>query len=390
MVWPLSAARADHARTEEALERLTQLRIRQFISDDPREDLERLGLDHPVLELALSQGSNVPVILQFGKAASTATNEVYARKLGRDAIFTVDSDALSPWRGAAINDFRNPHLLTLTEGVSAIEVQGGTAFTVQCQTNEVWRVLPDNIPGDAALVSEVLFALTSIEIVQFTKDVVNPPELPEFGLASPALKYSLQSGSSGSSGQHSASTNSLIVELNFGMATNVPDRVFVRRTDESSVYAIRTNDFARLPSAAWQFRERKLWDVPANEVSSLLIRQQGKKRELVRKGEYQWSFAPGSQGIINDLAVEETVRGLVRASAQQWVCRGKANLQLYGLDQPHQITLQLKNGDNLSLAFGAQASSEAHYAAVQIDGETYVMEFPWHLYRDVSSYLSIP
>ena len=327
MVWPLSSARADNARTEEALQRLAQLRIRQFITDDSKPELEALGLLRPPLELALSQGTNAPALLQFGKAVTTATNEVYARRLGQNAIFTVSSDGLSPWRNAAVNEFRDPHLLTLTDAVAALEVHGTENFIVQRQTNDVWRVLPNNSPADAALVSELLFALTSIQIVQFTKDVVNPPELPEFGLASPALNYSLLSApaasASGSAGQP-AMTNCVIVGLDFGLATNVTDKVFVRRRDEGSVYAISTNDFARLPSAAWQLRERKLWDVTENEIAGLIVRQNGKKLELIRRGDHLWSVAPGSQGIINDLAVEQTVRGLAHASARQWVCARNA------------------------------------------------------------------
>lgn len=387
MVWPLNAARADHARTEDALRQLSELRIRQFVTDEPQPDLEALGLLRPALELALSHSTNSPVLLQFGKPATT--NEVYARRLGHNAIFTVDTDGLSAWRRAAVNDFRDLHLLTLTEAVADIDIQALLRFTVHRQTNDLWRILPDDIPADRDLVSELLFALTSIEIAQFTKDVVNPPELPEFGLASPVLKYSLLAAPNP---QDSVppTTNVLIVELDFGVATNAPDRIFVRRTDESSVYAITTNDFARLATEPWQLRERRLFTVTERDVAGLRVQQDGKTRELIRRGEYQWSFAPGSQGIINDLAVEETVRGLTRASARQWIARGAQGLERFGLDRPHRVILLLKSGGQLLIDFGSQASPEAQFASVQIAGEIYVMEFPWHLYRDVSTYLSIP
>jgi hypothetical protein len=88
--------------------------------------------------------------------------------------------------------------------------------------------------------------------------------------------------------------------------------------------------------------------------------------------------------------VEETVRGIVRASARRWVARGTSNLEPYGLTNPHRIILLRKNGERISLDFGGTASALAQYAAVQAGGETYVIEFPWSVYRDAATYLSIP
>ncbi len=57
-------------------------------------------------------------------------------------------------------------------------------------------------------------------------------------------------------------------------------------------------------------RERRIWNFSTNDVVRVTIRQQGRVRQIVRNGPHDWSLAPGSQGIINDLAVEETVSGL--------------------------------------------------------------------------------
>lgn len=387
MAWPLSSARADNARIEEALQGLSRLEIQQFVSDDAKPDLDAFGLGKPDLEVALGQGTNTPALLQFGKAMPAATNQVYARKSGQNTVFTINAAALAPWRGASVNDFRDPHLVTLTEPVARIEVAGGGEnFELTRQTNGSWQVRPGDYPADDALVGEFLAALTNLQVVQFTKDVVNAPELPEFGLASPLRKYSLQSAPGAGSG---GATNCLIVELDFGCATNSADKVFARRTDESSVYAVSTNDFARLPGAGWQLQERKLWNFTEQEVERLIVRQQDKKLELIRKGDHLWSLAPGSQGIINDLAVEQTVRGVARASVRAWVARNPAQPETYGLNRPHALTFVLKGGERIEVEFGGQASAEAQYAAVRRGSETYVAELPWHLYRDVASYLSI-
>lgn len=387
MAWPLSSARADNARIEDALHRLAHLEIQQFISDDPKPDLEAFGLGKPDLEVALGQGTNTVALLQFGKAVAGVTNQVYARRSGQHTVFTVPAPALASWRGASVNDFRDPHLVTLTEPIGAIDVSAGEEFSVMRQTNGSWTVRPQDYPADAALVGDLLGALTNLQVLQFTKDVVNAPELPEFGLASPIRKYSLQSSAVLTGG--AAATNCLIVELDFGLATNAADKVFVRRTDESSVYAISTNDFARLPVAGWQLQERKLWNFTEQDVAKLRVRQQGKTLELLRKGDHLWSLAPGSQGIINDLAVEQTTRGLARASARAWVARNPADLEPWGLARPHELTFVLKDGASVDLAFGGTGPAESQYALIKRGDATYVVELPWYLYRDVASYLSI-
>ena len=392
MVWPLGqsrAARADNTLIENSLQTLQSIQIEQFVADETRE-LDSFGLGPPELELALGQGTNNAVFLQFGKSPGSSTNLVFARRAGQKAIFLVAREPLIPWRGS-YETFRDPHLLTLTGPVDAIEVRGADNFELRRQTNDVWRVVPENSPefsADSDLVNDLLTSLTGLQIIDFVKGVVNAPDLPDYGLAAPARKYILKAACSTSA---AGDSNSIIAELNFGFATNQQDKVFARRTDESSVYAVRSNDFAQLPSASWQMRERRFWHFSETNVVGVAIHQRGKVRQLICRGPHEWSLAPGSQGFIEDLAVDATVRGLARVLATVWVSRGAASLPAYGLSENlHQVTLELRNGDKMNVDFGREAPSSNIYAAVTLDGQPWIFEFPWILYRDVSLYLSIP
>jgi hypothetical protein len=68
-------ARADSARINELLQRLQGLRVRQFVSDDPRADLELYGLQTspqtPELDLSFWRGSNLTAQLQAGRPPAT-------------------------------------------------------------------------------------------------------------------------------------------------------------------------------------------------------------------------------------------------------------------------------------------------------------------------------
>jgi hypothetical protein len=95
--------------------------------------------------------------------------------------------------------------------------------------------------------------------------------------------------------------------------------------------------------------------------------------------------------VVDELPTEETVRGLVQASAVVWVARGEPDHARFGFSEKGlQITLELKSRDKVTIEFGSEAPSTNAYASVTLDGQIWILEFPWMLFRDVLSYLSIP
>src|ERR1043166_6141477 len=110
MVSPVPS-RADTARVHEGLTKLHSLRIGEFVPDSPKPELETIGLATPELAVGFFQGTNNAALLLFGK--TNANGQVYARRAGRNAIFTVPTEALALWQHAAANDFRERHSWTL-------------------------------------------------------------------------------------------------------------------------------------------------------------------------------------------------------------------------------------------------------------------------------------
>jgi hypothetical protein len=172
--------------------------------------------------------------------------------------------------------------------------------------------------------------------------------------------------------------------------------VFARRADDysidrNSVFAVRLADYQRLPAVSWQFRDRRIWQFTENDVARLTIRQNGKVRELLRAGTNQWAFAAGSQGIINEFAIEEAVHRLGELSAAAWLARGDEQRVRYGFtSDAHTISIETKHGEKLNLEFGQVAASGLPCASVSLDGQSWIFEFPLALYQYVLSYLTIP
>jgi len=180
-----------------------------------------------------------------------------------------------------------------------------------------------------------------------------------------------------------------VVALSFG-ATN-QDKVYARRADETSVYAVRLGDFQALSAASWQLRERRIWNFSMDDVAAVTIRQDGRTRRMLRKGQYKWVLAPGSMGSIEGLAEEESVRGLIHVSAVAWAGQGEAAQARCGLtNAQYQIVIELQNGDKPAVDFGGVSPSGLPYAAVMFEGKPWIFEFPAALYRDVESFLSAP
>lgn len=385
VVTPDFPARADNEKVEQFLQTLQPVRIRQFVSDDPKADLDSFGLQPPALTLALAMGTNNVATLQFGKIATNNPGQYYARRSGNDAIVTISKDLCEPWRDSTANSFRDTHLLTFTEAqpVAAIDVRADDNFTLARTNNDSWRVLPQNFAADTGMIKDLLAALSGMK-VEFVKDVVPAVDLPAYGLGKPSRQYVLKSLAADAP---SDPTNNLLAQLQFG--TNQEHKVFARRTDESSIYEIQPGDFQRLSSASCQFRERKIWDLDDTNVSTVTIRQQGKERELIRKAQYEWSLGPHSVGVVEPLSVEETVRGLCHLSATAWVARGETNRAAFGFTNAHSITIALKDGEKFTMEFGRESPSSFPYGGVTLDGDFWVFECPLLLCRDALSYLKV-
>ncbi len=379
MIRPLQA-RADSDRITDALQQLQAAQAAQFITDDAKADLTAFGLQPADLDLWLNRGTNFISAIHTGKSATNDATQIYAKREGWDAVVTTAKEPLAPWRGT-VNDFRDPHLLELGTPVAEIEVRGQNDFTLQQQGTNAWKIAGEKFPANAEGVQLFIKLLADMRVAEFVKDVVTAPDLTAYGLAAPTCRIILRSTAGDS--------NAVIAQLDFAVQTN---GIFVHRADEDFIYSITPEDFNRLPEAGWEFRDRQIWNFAETNVAQITLRQSGKTRVLVRNGANRWSLAAGSQGIINPPALEETTHRLGELAATGWVGRNVTQPEKFGLNPDNlEITVELKSGEKLSVAFGTELSS-AHtaLAAVTLDGERWAFVFPPVLYQFVLSYLTIP
>lgn len=377
-------ARADASRVNLFLQALAEAQARAFVSDNPRADLEPLGLQPPEAELAIGVGTNDLVVVQFGHSPTNDPAVVFARRLAHTNIVLVPK-ALLDILLVPHSEMRDHHLMNFgVAEVDSVEVLGAETFLVRRLTNGTWTVgeaAPR--PADTELMKDWLTALARLE-GKVEADVVTDFKTV-YGLEPPARQYLLRAAVTNSAGTVS---NRVVAELHLGAVRD--EVVFARRPDEAAVYALRLAEVSKLPYARWQLDNRRVWNFTTNQVLSLTAQYRGSTWKFLRGANHSWTFAPGSQGVLrNPQGIEELVHRLGELRAEAWVARGDEARRTYGFrDEADHLLLELKNGDKpqvLRLEFaapelGGRAPNQIPYALTSVGGETRIFEFPVPLF----------
>jgi hypothetical protein len=383
-------ARVDAAKLDALLRRILPARVERFENDNPRADLEPYSLQAPEAELVFGLGTNDVVVVQFGKSPTNDSSLVYARRLSNTNIVLVPRAVLDALQ-TSHSELRDLRLLSFQPSqVDEIEAVTPERFAVQGQTSGSWILAGlQPIPADASLVREWIERLAHLE-GNVEKDVVT--DFASYGLATPTRQYVLKTGVTNALGI--LISNRVIAHLDVGGRQGGEFFARSRGADENTVHSVPAAEIDRLPTTAWQVRDRRVWSFTTNQVTRATIRQHGYTRQFNRSPAGEWTLASGSQGVINTFGIEESVYRLGQLRAAVWVDRGEDKREHYGItDLSHKITLELKDGDKprvISVEFGSAAPSRYPYAITIVDGQPTVFEFPWDLYNYLQPYLTNP
>lgn len=382
-------ARAATPKIIDLVRKLTTARVTQFVSDDPRDDLDALGLQPPDAELIFGLGTNDVATFQFGKSPTNDASVVYARRAGRPNIVLLPKSVVDALQ-IPYTELRDRRLLSFApDAVDTMEVvtRGEPGFTVRKQFNGAWMIVDaDATVADNGTLRDCLERLAKLE-GNLEKDVVT--DLTAYGLDPVARQYFLKSTVTNALGQI---TNRVLAQLDVGSLRG--EIVYARGADDKTVYTVPVREIASLPYAAWQLRDRRVWSFTTNQVTRVSVRDKGYVRNMVRNGAGSWALAAGSEGLIIPEAVEEAVYQLGELRAAVWVARGDEHKQVFGFkDDGYKITLEVKNGDKpqtLAIEFGGRAQSNYPYAMASIEGQNWIFECPIKLHLELLRLLSNP
>jgi len=385
-LWTLArpvAARANGNAVDYLIQQLRNTRVSQFVTDDPAADLDRYGLQPPRVQMTLAQGTNAVLQLQFGSSPTNNPALIYARRLSHTNVVLVTREFADLLRQSH-DSYRDRTLLYFNEpSVSRVEIQSRReAFALQLQTNGAWQIVePFSAPADAASLREFFTNLARLKIDRFEKDLV--PNFSPYGLDPGERRYVLKTAITNALGP----TNVVLAQVAFG--SNQVDRIYARRGEEPAVYTVSLGDVSRLPQAAFEMRDRRLWNFASSNVVSVTVHQQGRTRKLERNTQRAWF----SEAVENE-ALEELVRRLGELHAVSWRAKGEEQLRLRRFHEfDYQVTLDVNHGGKIepyTLRFGPRVMEGPLAAVVLEEGQWIIFVFPASLHQDVVRALSFP
>jgi len=378
---PAPTKRGDNTRIKQMLVKLWNWNVIDFVTDDPKTDLQRFGLQSPRAELILNRGTNRLAAIQFGNSPTNQPSLVYARCLTHTNVVIISKPWLEELR-APVWDFCDHHLVDAFDpganSLARIEVQSGEPFTLQQSTNGLWSITqPVLMPADEKLVINLLQQLRSLTAIEMEREVVG--DFSAFGLDKPSGQYTLlQRGG----------TNAVMSQISFGSPDgDANERLFARRHDEGAVYVISAVDRQNLPSYSYQLRARRFWQFNPNEVTKISLNRGEGSMELIRNTKGQWA---GPKGLLPSEKYEDistALNTLGRLEIAAWTTQGADKLATYEiLQRKKSITLELlRNGKKIirKVQFGKQAPSLNFYAYATdpLEQEPVVFEFPLNTYN---------
>lgn len=362
MTRPLTTP-ADTARLDHLVRQLELARVAGFVADDPGDRLASFGLAPPLRELVFARGPEELFHLQVGRASTDNPDLLYLRNARLGNVMLMGRKVLEPWL-TNYRDFCDRRLMVFPfDAIRRVEVRAEEAFAIERGSNSWQVVSPLAAPADSVLVLEMLAQLAGLEFIDFEREVAT--DFTVYGLEPPLRQYQVL-GVPTNAPPAAAVTNQVLARLDVGLPSG--NLFFARRSLENAVVTMVDN--GRLPRAAWELRDRQVWDLSTNQIAAITVQQRGTVKRLVRRGPLDWAPDVGSPGGFNPLTIEETAYRLGKLRAERWVARGPERLPLYGFPQTDcQIEVQLKDAPaspQTVLRLGRRGPSGRRYAAVEL------------------------
>jgi hypothetical protein len=347
IVHPL-AVRADQSKVSELLTDLSDLRIQDFVSEDPK-DVHTHQLDDPEREVTAWTGDAGKTLL-IGPALTNDPGKVYAKLKSADSIFTVSAEQAKKF-AVQINDLRDRQVLAFSQpGVRGIELVRGGEKTVLTRTNTGWNVTsPVTIAAEESRVTSFLDKLGDLHAMQFTADVAT--DLDRYGLAAPITTITLLGDG----------TNMLAQFLIGGSGESNAVRC-VKRGDEPFIYGVETNIVEWLPAGPLALRVRRLVELKPDQITKLTAQSANSHVALERGTDGKWKLTEPSQGVLDNDALNSLLDAFTQLRAVDFVRQGRDDLTEYRLDAP-EFTVTAQTRDKIySLGLGKSAEGGLQYA----------------------------
>ena len=376
--------RADPGFVLDLIETLYDARIATFVSDQPG-DLAPYGLDQPRVTIALTgPGDLLPQDLFIGNDVEGAADTVYARLGDTGGVVSIDR-ALYQTSLLNANVLRNRRLLALSPAeVGHLDIRAG-AETVSLHrdpaTEAWWVVRPARRKANAELVEALIAAWCTADILEFVADDVT--DFTPYELDPPVFHITLGSGPHPSTelaqavalpdelpeGDDTPPAPQRLVAVGLGTVDTERGRLFARRDDRNSVFAIDLQMLQRLSASPTYYFHHEVLRLEPDTIRSLTVEHDGTRQtvERVANGAFQ-PVEADAETLPAKEAIATVIETLQSLRAVEFLPFSTSALTEAGLDTPSaSLTIRFTEdvGISQALLFGAPYEDIGRFATIR-------------------------
>lgn len=235
-------------------------------------DLQRYGLDHPSLELDVTEKDNRTQQLLLGDN-TPAGSGVYAALAGDPRVFTI-AGYHKTTLDKSLNDLRDKRLLTVSpDKVSRLEITGKNGDIEFGHNNDEWQILkPKPMRADTYTVGELVSKLTDARMDLSGSETAAKESDSAFAKGTPMASVKLTDESS---------TQELQLRKD-------KDSYYAKSSVVDGAYKINSDLADAVNKKVDDFRDKKLFDFGYADPSKIEIHSGPQTLWLMRGGEDWW------------------------------------------------------------------------------------------------------
>ena len=351
-LWQLThpiTADADGAKIDNMLRELLNKKIKRRLEVT---ELSQYGLNPYNIQIEIWEEATTPT-KTFLIGDKTIHYSVYTKEKSEGGVILIESSILDDFTKSP-SDLRDRTVLKFeSENVSEMTLQVTDQAEIRCQKSDEneWKMVhPVEAKADVKEIGSILTALDTLKVAVFEAD--GAVDLAKYELDSPRIRVKLQL--SENNGQ----------ELLIGGEAGTTGRIYVKRAEEDSIYAVSKEIHIALNKTVFDLRDKRVIDFQRTATNRFEIEQAGQKIVCEKNADDEWEIKEPVTLKADASAVDDLLFGVDALKAVEFVSDHPKSLQPYGLDRPSiQISFMATDAEPTTFLIGKQKDDTVYVKA---------------------------
>ncbi|HXG13192.1 MAG TPA: DUF4340 domain-containing protein [Gemmataceae bacterium] len=268
------------------------------------------------------------ITVLLGKREPGEAGKLFVKQEGWDRISKVSDDGLLNLVKQPVLAFRSRRILDFnTADLAKVEIQRGDESYALTKSDGTWKLaVPGEPEADRSKVTDLTDDLSRLEAVEYVSDV--KPE--EHGLDKPALTVTLTFTKEDKKPQ----------KLLVGKQRGTKQEYYAKLDGADEVFVIRKQIRDDLDRSSLAYRPLELWQVPADQITSLTVEKEGEEKYTLTRKDGSWQISGPFEAAVKPMQVQPMTSGLATLRGERYETHAAKDLTEYGLDKPYlRVTL---------------------------------------------------